>query len=130
MRHFTQQIITRIGQFLDQDLSGSALDLADPPDSSLGDLALACFPISKMLKKSPVEVANDLASRDWDLDWLDGVTATGPYLNFRVRRDLFSSEVLKLFLCKRDVLLLDISLSWGRLSLSLAPWGRLRNGWT
>ncbi|MAJ28080.1 arginine--tRNA ligase [bacterium TMED181] len=96
MRHFTQQIITRIGQFLDQDLSGSALDLADPPDSSLGDLALACFPISKMLKKSPVEVANDLASRDWDLDWLDGVTATGPYLNFRVRRDLFSSEVLKM----------------------------------
>ena len=96
MRHFSQQIIQSIEQFLGQSLSDVSLDLADPPNPQLGDLALACFPISKLLKTSPVEVSRKLADADWDLDWIDEVTATGPYLNFRVNRGRFADEVMKL----------------------------------
>lgn len=96
MRHFSQQIIKTIEQFLGESLSDCSLDLADPPNSQLGDLALACFPISKLLKTSPVEISRKLAAEDWDLDWIDEVTATGPYLNFRVNRSNFADQVMKL----------------------------------
>ena len=96
MRHFSQQIIQSIEQFLGQSLSDVSLDLADPPNPQLGDLALACFPISKLLKTSPVEVSRKLAEADWGLDWIEEVTATGPYLNFRVNRGRFSDEVMNL----------------------------------
>ena len=78
MRHFSQQIIEAIEQFLGQSLADCTLDLADPPNSQLGDLALACFPISKLLKTSPVEVSKNLAEKEWNLDWVEKVTATGP----------------------------------------------------
>lgn len=96
MRHFSQQIIKTIEQFLGESLSDCSLDLADPPNPQLGDLALACFPISKLLKTSPVEISRKLAAEDWDLDWIDEVTATGPYLNFRVNRNNFAEQVMKL----------------------------------
>ena len=96
MRHFSQQIIKTIEQFLGESLSDCSLDLADPPNPQLGDLALACFPISKLLKTSPVEISRKLADEDWDLDWIDEVTATGPYLNFRVNRSNFAEQVMKL----------------------------------
>ncbi|MGB1662144.1 MAG: arginine--tRNA ligase [Planctomycetota bacterium] len=96
MRHFSQQIIKSIEQFLGQSLSDCSLDLADPPNPQLGDLALACFPISKLLKTSPVEVSRKLADENWNLDWIDEVTATGPYLNFRVNRSRFADQVMKL----------------------------------
>ena len=96
MRHFSQQIIQSIEQFLGQSLSDVSLDLADPPNPQLGDLALACFPISKLLKTSPMEVSGKLADEDWDLDWIEEVTATGPYLNFRVNRGRFADEVMNL----------------------------------
>lgn len=96
MRHFSQQIIKTIEQFLGESLSDCSLDLADPPNPQLGDLALACFPISKLLKTSPVEISRKLADENWDLDWIDEVTATGPYLNFRVNRSNFADQVMKL----------------------------------
>ena len=34
-----------------------------PPDSSMGDYAFPCFPLSKKFKKSPNEIAQDLARK-------------------------------------------------------------------
>ena len=105
MRHFSQQITEAVRRFLNEDLTDCSLDLADPPNPALGDLALACFPISKALKTSPVDISRTLAEKDWDLDWIDEVTATGPYLNFKVNRQRFADQVLQL--------LNDSSQEWG-----------------
>ena len=35
-------------------------DLAVPPDSSMGDYALPCFKFAKVLRKSPVAIAEEL----------------------------------------------------------------------
>ena len=35
--------------------------LAVPPDSAMGDFALPCFRFAKVLKKSPVIIAQELA---------------------------------------------------------------------
>ena len=96
MRHFSRQLASKIASFLDLDPEGLELDLVDPPDAKLGDLAMGCFPLAKLLRSSPVKVSQDLASRDWDIDWLEEVVATGPYLNLKVNREVFSQHAIGL----------------------------------
>ncbi|NCF98656.1 MAG: arginine--tRNA ligase [Planctomycetia bacterium] len=96
MRHFSRQLASKIASFLDLDPDGLELDLVDPPDAKLGDLAMGCFPLAKLLRSSPVKVSQDLASRDWDIDWLEEVVATGPYLNLKVNREVFSQHAISL----------------------------------
>lgn len=64
--------------------------LQPAPDLSLGDLAFGCFPLSKLWKKDPAGVADDLAGvigfrlgarKEGGL--IASVEANGPYLNFR-----------------------------------------------
>ncbi|NCG55361.1 MAG: hypothetical protein GWP35_00495, partial [Proteobacteria bacterium] len=50
MRHFSRQLASKIASFLDLDPDGLELDLVDPPDAKLGDLAMGCFPLAKLLR--------------------------------------------------------------------------------
>ena len=55
-----------------------------PPDPAMGDLALACFKLSKVLRKSPVAIAGELAEA-FGASLPDGVSKienAGGYLNF------------------------------------------------
>ncbi len=55
-----------------------------PPDPSMGDLALACFKLSKVLRKSPVAIAGELAEA-FSSSIPEGVAKlenAGGYLNF------------------------------------------------
>ena len=49
--------------FVDSNLTvESILEIFDtPPDPSMGDIALACFKLSKALRKSPSMIAGELA---------------------------------------------------------------------
>lgn len=53
-----------------------------PPDPKLGDLAFPCFSLAKILKKSPVQLASELAASVALFPGIENVTATGPYVNF------------------------------------------------
>src|SRR5690606_31005956 len=55
-----------------------------PPDDKLGDLALPCFQLSKLLKKAPNLIAQELAGKIDPAPYFAAVKATGPYLNFYV----------------------------------------------
>ncbi|MEQ1503515.1 MAG: arginine--tRNA ligase [Myxococcota bacterium] len=65
--------------------------LSDPPDPAMGDLAFGCFGLAKLRRRSPVEVAKELAaSLGASLAGMPGaprmiasIEAAGPYLNFR-----------------------------------------------
>lgn len=63
-----------------------------PSDSSLGDYALPCFKLSKVMRKAPQAIAADLQSRFH----ADGITAevAGGYLNFRIDRLRFAADVI------------------------------------
>ena len=61
--------------------------LENPPDASLGDLALPCFRLAKELRQAPQTIARDIASRVALSGLLQEVEATGPYVNMRLRRD-------------------------------------------
>ena len=71
-----------------------------PPNNDMGDFALPCFKLSKILRSSPVRIALDLASSFVVDDIISDCTAVNGYLNFKINRSSFTfatlNEVLSL----------------------------------
>ena len=63
-----------------------------PPDSSMGDIALPCFRLSKSLRRSPVQIAEVLAGAI-KCEEFSSVTAINGYLNFKISGVPFSARV-------------------------------------
>ncbi len=64
-----------------------------PPDSSMGDLALPCFKLSKSLRRSPVQIADALASAVRCEEFSE-VSAVNGYLNFKISGSAFAARVV------------------------------------
>ncbi len=65
-----------------------------PPNSEMGDYALPCFKFSKVLRKSPVMIAEGLKSSYKTDDVIKEVSAVNGYLNFKVNKVGLASAVL------------------------------------
>ncbi len=63
-----------------------------PPDSSMGDLALPCFKLSRILKKAPPAIAEELKSNISGEEF-ESVTTAGGYLNFKVSSAFLTSAL-------------------------------------
>src|SRR5574341_640504 len=74
---FEHEIIKALQKQVKGDIT-----LEAPPDPNLGDFAFPCFQLAKTLKKSPVEIAKDLAKSIPMPEIVGKITATGPYVNF------------------------------------------------
>ena len=68
--------------------------LETPADSKLGDLALPCFKLSKVLRNRPDAIASELVSLFENVDGLEKVEAVGGYLNFFIDESYFTDGVL------------------------------------
>ena len=66
-----------------------------PPNSQMGDYALPCFKFAKVLRKSPVAIAEALAADIISDDVISEVTAVNGYVNFRINKDGLSREVIQ-----------------------------------
>lgn len=75
--------------------------LETPPSQDLGDYAFPCFILSKKLKKSPNQIAEDLAKKIKSKN-LEKIEARGPYVNFFINRKNLAEETLKEILRKKD----------------------------
>jgi arginyl-tRNA synthetase len=53
-----------------------------PPRVEMGDFALPCFKLAQIMRKSPVQIANDLAQKEYGHKLFDKISSEGPYLNF------------------------------------------------
>lgn len=66
---------------LDQ-VDSSIFKFEFPPDDKMGNLAFACFPLAKIARKAPAQIAQTL-QEEWRLwDHFSKIEAKGPYLNF------------------------------------------------
>ena len=65
-----------------------------PPSPEVGDYALPCFRFSRLLKKSPVAIAEALKSEFKTDGVIGAVEAVNGYLNFRLDRAAFVSSVV------------------------------------
>ncbi len=63
-----------------------------PPDSSMGDIALPCFRLSRTLRKAPPMIAAALAE-NVSCEEFSSVRADGGYLNFKISPTAFAKRV-------------------------------------
>ena len=64
-----------------------------PPDSSMGDIALPCFRLSRTLRRSPVQIAETLAD-GFSHPGFASVSALNGYLNFKISKEAFAARVV------------------------------------
>lgn len=85
-----------IADKLDVDLPKDELvaTVTETADDGFGDYALPCFKFAKVMHKSPVAIANDLASQFATDDVITNVQAVNGYLNFTVNRKGFEHNVI------------------------------------
>lgn len=57
------------------------VQLDPPPDAALGDMAFGCFPLAKLCRRAPQQIAVELAQALQDEPGLLEARADGPYLN-------------------------------------------------
>ena len=65
------------------DTNAVASCIEVPPNNDLGDFALPCFKFSKILRKSPIMIAESLKADFVTDDVISEVVAVNGYLNFR-----------------------------------------------
>ncbi|MBE6493960.1 MAG: arginine--tRNA ligase [Methanosphaera stadtmanae] len=73
----------------------SELTFEEPPNSEMGDLSTnIAFSLADKLKKSPVEIANEIKENIKLPLYFDKVETQGPYINFFINYKLFATKVL------------------------------------
>lgn len=76
--------------------------LALPPNTEMGDYALPCFKFAKVLRKSPVMIANELQATLTTDDVISEISAVNGYLNFKINKNAFVKETLDKILSQND----------------------------
>lgn len=71
-----------------------AESIAVPPDTSMGDYALPCFKFAKIMRKSPIVIAESLKEQYPVDNVISEVSAVNGYLNFKINRSGLAYEVL------------------------------------
>jgi len=83
------------------DAEAVSLMMEYPPDKNLGDLALPCFKLSRSLRKSPVQIATQLAE-GLSCEAIAECKAVNGYLNIFISNDFLSAKVVSEILSKGD----------------------------
>lgn len=73
-----------------------------PPNSEMGDLALPCFKLSKVMRKSPVQIAQDLAAVIPLGNVIDRIDALSGYLNIFLDKSIFINKILSWVLSAKE----------------------------
>lgn len=83
------------------DINIDVLSVADilnslevPSNSDLGDFAFPCFKLAKAYKKAPPVIAQELKESLSDIPFIEKVEATGPYLNFFVKKSDYVQKIV------------------------------------
>lgn len=73
-----------------------------PPDANMGDYALPCFKLSKILRSSPIAIAENLANAFSPDDVIESCSALKGYLNFKINRKGFAAKTLESVLTEKE----------------------------
>ncbi len=76
--------------------------LALPPNTEMGDYALPCFKFAKLMRKSPVMIAETLKETVVTDEVITEVSAINGYLNFKINKDGFVKGTLEKILSQKD----------------------------
>ena len=97
MQNFKKIVSSKVLEVIKNNFQGIdivaediALMLEYPPDTSMGDIALPCFKLSKTLRRSPIQIAQTIADGLSDLS-IKKAEAVNGYLNICISDDYLSN---------------------------------------
>ena len=69
------------------------LEIGFPPNTEMGHFAVGCFPLAKLFRKNPAEIAARIADHIAVDDVIKSVNAAGPYINFEIAGQVLFGKV-------------------------------------
>ena len=90
MKRFKDTITRQLKELTGLD----KISLEIPPDLDMGDFAFPCFVLSKKLKKSPQQIAQDLCRQFRLGEGIEKAEVKGAYVNFFIDKDSLATAVL------------------------------------
>lgn len=103
MINFKEKVIDLIIQEVDsltRDEIAASIEI--PPSYDMGDYAFPVFKLSKIFRKAPNLIAEDLASKFVNSDYFEKIENKGPYLNFFIDKSKLVETVIEEVLSKGD----------------------------
>ena len=97
---FKEQIAKQLLKSIEMDFVSIYEMLEVPKDYKMGDYALPCFKLSRVLKSAPEKIAKDLSISIDKGEYIEKVEQLGGYLNFFLNREKFTLSVLDEIHCK------------------------------
>jgi arginyl-tRNA synthetase len=94
-------VAERIKQHVDMDIEVIQNLIEIPPRLEMGDYAFPCFQLSKVLRKAPNMISEQLKN-EINKEGFEKVESLGPYLNFFVDKSVFIKETLEAVLSQGD----------------------------
>lgn len=84
---------------LDSEIIEKLIEI--PPKPEMGDYAFPCFQLSKVMRKAPNMIAQELKN-SMCIDGFERIENLGPYLNFFVDKGVFAENAIKQVLQEGD----------------------------
>lgn len=89
-----QQVLTELKKAVGREFTPVISDLGTPPKPEMGDIAFPCFGLAKGMKRSPVELATELAAKIGPKGFIKSISSQGPYVNFTFDSAVLGTAVL------------------------------------
>ena len=96
MTNFKLEIAKKISQIVNLEEKEIENYIEIPKEINNGDYAFPCFKLARSLKKSPIDIADNIKENiELDEKIFTNIEVVGGYLNFFVNKELFAEEVLQ-----------------------------------
>ena len=95
---FVEEIALQVSTATEMPADEVMALIETPPKPDLGDYALPCFALAKLLRKAPHLIARELAGQIATGGRISAVRPTGPYLNFFFSKSQLVAETLSAIL--------------------------------
>ena len=98
---YKQKIANLLASQVEYDIEGLKKLIEIPPKAEMGDFAFPCFALSKILRKAPNKIAEELKT-NLNNEGFEKIENLGPYINFFVDKKSFSKNTIEKVLSDGD----------------------------
>ena len=95
MIDYNELIAEKIANAINLDKNEIEQYIEIPPQSDMGDFAFPCFKLAKTLRKSPVQIADEIKEKISEDEYIEKIETKSGYLNFYINNTKLVEEVLK-----------------------------------
>ncbi len=89
-----EEILKAVKEAISIDIDVNKLEIERPPEKNMGDFAVPCFYLTKLLRISPNQIAQELKDKINPHGCIKSVQNLGPYLNFFIDTKFLAQKVI------------------------------------